>query len=146
MLPENCKFSLFRWLFSIIIVVTQAEKRSCPFLWNSEVAWVRNEPYQALGRNRCPQTAWALCAKANAVTAHSIKEPRVVLLRNCVEVCDTSSICFTLNAAPSDISLLLRCFESFGPQHLFIAGSPNINEQRLCFTSPIQPTPSGSTS
>ena len=44
MLPENYKFSLFKLLFSVIIVVTQKERRYCPILRNSELAQVRNEP------------------------------------------------------------------------------------------------------
>lgn len=136
MLPENYKFSLFKLLFSIIIVVTQGEKRSCPLLWNSKPAWVSKGHERVWWRNR-----WQWPALLCFLPQHGIKDPCTVLLRECVEAFDNNLVCFILNESHSDIGLLLRGFESFGPQHLFIAGCPNINEQKLCFTSLSSPHP-----
>ena len=86
----------------------------------------------------CKQVATdclALFAKTNAIAVRSVTDPCMVLLRNCVQAFDISRIHFILNVSHSDIGLLPRCFESFGPQHLFIAGAPSIKEQKPSFTS-----------
>ena len=92
------------------------------------------------GASRLPG---ALFAKANTDSTQCYRASRCLAEQFCAF--DPSSFCFTLNVGPSDTGLLLRCFESFGPRHLFIAGSPNLREQRLCFTSPTHHAPSGST-
>lgn len=92
----------------------------------------------------CKQVATvglALFAKTNAITVHSVRDPCTVLLRNCVEAFAISRIHFILNVSHSHLGLLSRCFESFGPQHVFIAGSPSRNEPKLSFTSPSNPYP-----
>lgn len=50
----------------------------------------------------CKQVATVcltLFAKANVITAHSVGDPRTVLLRNCVEASDISWIHFILNVS-----------------------------------------------
>ena len=84
------------------------------------------------GASRLPG---ALFAKANTDSTQCYRASCCLAEQFCAF--DPSSFCFTLNVGPSDTGLLLRCFESFGPQHLFIAGSPNLREKCRLGKAPL---------
>lgn len=71
MLPENYKFSLFKLLFSAIIVVIQEERWYCPVLWNSELARVRNGALAGAGMKQVPADCLGLCLPRQMLSQHT---------------------------------------------------------------------------